>query len=136
MVERDGGIGPLLARAQKMQAELRHFEIFEGSAFDLPAGAKHATHLIDPPYQRAGGRDLRPGARGRVRYPRGSDAIDFAALAKLAKSLPGQVVVCEQEGATWLPFERLREIGTVRPGGRSSEVVWVGSNDSQHEASE
>lgn len=62
-----------------------------------------ATWFIDPPYQ----------AQGR-RYAHGSDRIDFPSLGQWAKSLPGQVIVCEASGADWLPFRDLYENRTVK----------------------
>jgi len=40
---------------------------------------------------------------------------------------PGQVIVCENSGATWLPFEPFRTIKSTpgsRGKGHSSEVIW------------
>jgi len=70
---------------------------------------------IDPPYS---------GAPGR-RYPH--DTIDFAALAEWSRSRRGAVDVCENEGADWLPFERLCDVVSSRgrrDGHRSAEAVW------------
>ena len=38
----------------------------------------------------------------------------------------GQVIACENVGATWLPFEPLRDFQSARPGGVSREAVWLG----------
>jgi hypothetical protein len=70
-----------------------------------------ATWFVDPPYQHAN----RRGYRER--------AIDFAALGDWCRSLPGQVIVCEQEGADWLPFRPLHSVRTHR-GSVSREVIW------------
>lgn len=56
-----------------------------------------ATWFIDPPYRG------RPGSH----YRYGSKLIDYTNLAAWCQMLPGQVIVCEQHGADWLPFERL-----------------------------
>lgn len=74
-----------------------------------------ATWFIDPPYQYANRRGYKHGASG----------VDFAALAEFCKTRRGQVIVCEQQGADWLPFEPLYELGSHR-GARSTEVVWMG----------
>lgn len=69
-----------------------------------------ATWFIDPPYQYV--------QRGYER-----DGIDYADLAEWVLSRKGQVIVCEQAGATWLPFEPVREIrGTTNK--RTVEVSW------------
>lgn len=39
------------------------------------------------------------------------------------KDRRGQVIVCENAGATWLPFEPLATIKATR--GTSQEVSWV-----------
>lgn len=70
---------------------------------------------IDPPYSCAAGR----------RYPH--DAVDFDALGRWARCLPGAVDVCENTGADWLPFSPLYEVVTSRGrrnGARSQEAVW------------
>lgn len=91
----------------RSSVEYRH-----GSYEDAPD--VEATWFIDPPYQHANRRGYRHGASG----------IDFGALAQWCKSRPGQVIVCEQEGADWLPFVPLAEIVSHR-GVRKSEVVWI-----------
>lgn len=71
-----------------------------------------ATWFIDPPYQRV--------LRGYER-----SGVDYGQLADWCQTRRGQVIVCEQEGADWLPFEPVRELwGTC--GKRSVEVAWVG----------
>ena len=54
-----------------------------------------ATWFIDPPYNNAAGR------RYRVQVG------DYDQLAQYCQSRPGQVIVCENMGATWLPFAPL-----------------------------
>ena len=70
---------------------------------------------VDPPYNNAAGR----------RYPH--SAIDFAHLAEWCRSRSGHVDVCENDGATWLPFTPLCEVVSSRgrrDGHRSAEAVW------------
>ena len=70
-----------------------------------------ATWFIDPPYQRV--------HRGYQR-----DGLDYAKLAQWCMSRKGLVIVCEQDGADWLPFESLTIIkGTTNKITR--EVVWT-----------
>lgn len=68
-----------------------------------------ATWFVDPPYLDKG------------RYYRFHD-INYRQLSKWCESLPGRVVVCENDGALWLPFSPLAEIKSTR--GTSKEVVW------------
>lgn len=70
---------------------------------------------VDPPYNNG------PGSR----YPH--SAIDYGLLAKWCESLPGQVDVCENVGASWLPFRPLYEVVSSRgrrTGHTSQEAVW------------
>lgn len=93
---------------------IRHWRIIED---DYKACEEHggaATWFIDPPYQSAG-----------RHYHYSSTEINFVELADWCRSRPGQVIVCENEGADWLPFERLDSVKTTRAGRRSKEVVWL-----------
>ncbi len=92
---------------------IAHWEIHEGCYTTLP-DLGTATWFLDPPYQRAG-----------KHYHYGSDRIDFPALAGWARSRPGQVIVCENEGADWLPFTQAGTVKTTRRGATSAEVVWL-----------
>lgn len=56
-----------------------------------------ATWFIDPPYQGGGGDGYRHGAR----------SLDYAALGEWTRSRSGQVIGCDHQGATWLPFRPL-----------------------------
>lgn len=92
---------------------IRHWEILNRSYTDCPT-PKNATYFIDPPYQAAGSH-----------YRFGSDLIDYDALSRWCKKLHGQVIVCENEGATWLPFRELASVKTTRAQRRSKEVYWL-----------
>lgn len=58
-----------------------------------------ATWFIDPPYQFGG--EL---------YKHSNENIDFKSLAKWCKSRNGQVIVCENSKADWLPFTELKKM--------------------------
>jgi hypothetical protein len=91
---------------------IKHWRVIEGDYWDAPA--IEATWFIDPPYVGMG-----------KYYVHGSDSIDYAALGKWCRGLPGQVLVCENTGADWLPFVHL---GSFRSGPRtktSSEAIWM-----------
>lgn len=92
---------------------IRHWEVTSQHFRDIPNQC--ATWFIDPPYQSA-------GREYRIRD------VDFAELGDWCKSRDGQVLVCENEGATWLPFEPFAEIKAA-PGkcrsGFSREALWV-----------
>lgn len=121
MVRRDGGWAKLRDRAARQVGRIRHWKIIEGEYHAAPD--IEATWFIDPPYHIAGARAAKAD-RGRVRYPFGADDIDYCALADWCRARRGQVIVCEQPGAVWLPFSTLGDTQSVG-GKRSGEVVWV-----------
>ena len=96
--------------------EIRHWTVHEGSYEDCPYYGE-ATWFVDPPYQKAG-----------KHYHHGSDGIAFDRLATWCRSREGQVIVCENDGADWLPFEPLADVKTTRRGKRSKEVIWSNSS--------
>lgn len=100
--------------------EIRHWQIFEGDYRECPVTSA-ATWFVDPPYAVAG-----------KHYRFGSGKIDFVGLADWCRSRPGQAIVCENNGASWLPFEPLAEVKTTRPGKRSSEAVWTNTPNWKH----
>jgi hypothetical protein len=56
--------------------------------------------------------------------------IDFRALAKWCRARQGQVIVCENSDALWLPFrpfgERMAAYrGKIKSAGVSQEVIWT-----------
>jgi len=54
--------------------------------------------------------------------------LDYRALGRWCRGRRGQVIVCENEGATWLPFESYLSIKARegQGGGRTSaEAVWI-----------
>lgn len=76
-----------------------------------------ATWFVDPPYQ------MQPSGL----Y--GTAPISYPRLSEWCLSLAGQVIVCENEGADWLPFAPLRE-GLYRnthgnTGRKMREMAWV-----------
>lgn len=111
----EGWSEALRARVAGQVEHIRHWQVIEGSYETAPD--IEATWFIDPPYQKAG-----------VYYAHSADALDFAALGAWCQGRPGQVIVCENEGAAWLPFVRFREIKASpmsRKGGVSREAIWL-----------
>ena len=80
--------------------EIKHWRVICGDYTDAPNS--EATWFIDPPYVKAGDA-----------YRFGSSAIDFDHLGRWCRSRVGQVLVCENEGASWLPFERFHATNGV-----------------------
>jgi site-specific DNA-adenine methylase len=98
-------------------AHIRHWRVVEASYSEIASPALAATWFVDPPYQRQG------------KYYRYSAAeIDFCHLARWCRDLRGQVLVCEQEPAAWLPFRPLAvmKANESRNGKKTSaEVLWT-----------
>jgi hypothetical protein len=99
----------------KQVAFIRHWEIHTCDYADCPA-PRAATWFVDPPYQFAG-----------RHYRFGSNLIDYDNLGGWCKSRAGQVIVCENAGANWLPFRHLAHVKTTRANRRSREVYWLSS---------
>lgn len=76
-------------RIAEQVPRIRHWRVIEGDYSDAPDTV--ATWFIDPPYINIGRNYL-----ARVD--------DFAHLAAWCRSRRGPVMVCEAEGAEWLPF--------------------------------
>lgn len=107
--------GPEIRERIAAQLHLtRHWRI-ECRSFEA-VDNRYATWYVDPPYNNRVGR--------RYRH----SVIDYPALAAWVLGRRGQVIVCEQEGAEWLPFKPL---GLIKSGGgrlrngHSREVVYT-----------
>lgn len=93
---------------------IRHWEVYQQSYTDSQDDER--THFVDAPYQHVKG------------YP--FESIDFGHLGEWCRTRRGQVIVCEQAGADWLPFEPFRSIAghtaaSRKPGSKSHEVIWT-----------
>lgn len=116
--KRDPGAywGPTVREAIASQVDkIKHWRIVEGDFESAPD--IEATWFIDPPYEKAG-----------EHYRFGSSGIDFPSLGGWCRSRRGQIIACENEGASWLPFRNFRSTqATAGRGrlGRSAEVIWV-----------
>lgn len=91
---------------------IAHWRIHNGN-YDTIAPWR-ATWFIDPPYNNAAGRCYRAGA----------DGINFDALATWCRSQHGQIIVCENDGADWLPFQQL-SAGRGLTKRVGAEVIWT-----------
>lgn len=105
-------------RLARQVSEIRHWRVWHLPYWEVPTSVG-ATWFIDPPYANAAG--------SRYRF---SD-IDYDALGAWCRALPGQAIVCENDGADWLPFDFLVDAKasegkhkTFR-GARSREAVWL-----------
>lgn len=78
-----------------MQVEcIKHWKVFNLGFENTDPFNPEATWFIDPPYQRSG-----------IYYKHSSKEINYANLATWCQKRRGQVIVCENEGASWLPFK-------------------------------
>ncbi len=91
---------------------LRNIEALNVSYQDIPI-IDGATYFIDPPYQ-----------FNTVRYF-DHDPLNYQDLASWCKSLPGQVIVCEQPPANWLPFKTLGEFAGKMQKVKHTELIWT-----------
>jgi hypothetical protein len=99
-------------RIARQLAAIRHWRIIEGTYHD--ASDVPATWFVDPPYQQAG-----------KYYRHGSKAIDYADLGAWCRERQGQTIVCEAQGADWLPFSAFGEHKSGTKGRPSAEAVWL-----------
>lgn len=100
---------------------IQHWTLIHGDYTCAPG--IEATWFIDPPY-------IVHGAH----YVFGSKLIDYPALGAWCKARRGQVIVCENVGADWLPFRahhahdatRISKRPGVRPwqAPQTAEAIW------------
>jgi site-specific DNA-adenine methylase len=103
-------------------------EIINGDYTEAPDIT--ASWFIDPPYHVDG----RAQSRG-MGYADGCDSysLDYEALGEWCRGRRGQKIVCEQHGATWLPFRHLR-VARNSIGNNASEVCWIDPVETDHDA--
>lgn len=108
------------ARVAAQVEQIRHWTIIEGDYTVAPTIL--ATIFVDGPYNN-------PAGQRYHERPRGTQAERdawYAELGDWCRRRRGQVIVCENAGATWLPFERFE---TLKPGLNkregSREVIWT-----------
>src|SRR5271169_3327714 len=96
---------------------IRHWRVCLGDYNDCDD--RMATWFIDPPYSSKSGR--------LYTY----SEIDYGDLGQWCRERTGQKIVCEMEGATWLPFIPFHVAkGLEGPKGKKKirEVVWLDSD--------
>lgn len=94
---------------------IKHWEVFNTSYVNIPN--EEASWFIDPPYQNYCGRRYR------------KNKIDYCYLSEWCINRMGQAMVCEQQGADWLPFLEFKSMrATNTTTKRSVEVLWTKEN--------
>lgn len=73
--------------------KVKHWKLINTSYEDIEVEGE-ATWFIDPPYQGKGG----------SQYTCGNKHINYTALKEWVSHRKGQVIVCENEEATWIPL--------------------------------
>lgn len=107
----EGWSDPMRERVASQVPFIRHWRVIEGDYTNAPD--VEATWFVDPPYNNKAGSYY---VHHNLDYPR---------LGGWCQQRKGQVIVCENEGADWLPF---RTFATFKPGlnGKGSrEVIWT-----------
>lgn len=107
--------GPQIRAILASQAgKISHWQVLHGDYSLAPDIT--ATWFIDAPYMRAG-----------KLYRHSSKDINYAKLADWCRARLGQTLVCENSGATWLPFTDFI-VSKSTPGSRgksrSAEALW------------
>lgn len=98
-----------LKKIAKQLFKIRHWKIELGCYTEIPN--EEATWFIDPPYQ-FGGHE----------YKHSNKKINFTELREWCKSRDGQIIVCENTKANWLPFKPMLEMqGTMF---KTTEAIW------------
>lgn len=89
--------------------KIKHWQI---ECADYRAIGNHkATWFIDPPYQFGG-----------HSYVMSNKKIDFESLSEWCKGRNGQVIVCENTKADWMPFKpMISQKGSAK---RTTEAIW------------
>ncbi len=104
-------------RVAEQLPAIKHWAILEGRFQDVCEYRPDATYFIDPPYQVAG-------------HAYGVSNVNYSELADMARDAHedgAQVIVCEAEGADWLPFRPFAVTKAMPQGNgerKSREVIW------------
>lgn len=106
-IDRPNHVNYNLQRVAKNLFKIRHWKIIHGCYMDLPN--ETATWFIDPPYQVGG-------------YVYVESDIDYPHLRKWSEERQGQVIVCENTKADWMPFVPItKQRGSLKS---TTEAVW------------
>ncbi len=109
----EGWSEQMRARVAAQVERIRHWTVREG-AYDSEPN-RRATWFVDPPYQ---------GPKGSHYF--GAKSLDYRALAAWCREREGQTIVCENEGAEWLPFRPFATLKAGVNGHGSREAIWTG----------
>lgn len=91
---------------------IRHWKVIEGDYTQAPD--IRATWFVDPPYQNGG-----------QYYRHSNKNISYEKLASWCLERKGQLIVCENSKATWLPFKHLTHMRGIKF--KTTECVYTNS---------
>ncbi|KKM65772.1 hypothetical protein LCGC14_1487920 [marine sediment metagenome] len=97
-----------LSRIARLLPEIKHWQVQFDDYRNLPN--IEVTWFIDPPYQFGGEHYV-------------VSDIDYSELANWCKERKGQVIVCENSNADWLPFRELIKNAGQRK--TTKEMLWT-----------
>lgn len=101
----------LRPRLKYWMNKIKHWKITNSSYENI--SNQNATWYIDPPYNNEAGRRYR------------ECNIDYSKLADWVKTRKGQVIVCENKGAKWLPFKHVTQRRGIRSRYQKSTAIEV-----------
>lgn len=105
----DGQIKRIKKNIADQLFKIKHWKIVRGEYDNIPN--ERAVWFIDPPYQFGG-----------EYYAENNKSIDFAELSRWSMSRIGQVIVCENTKADWMPFRPMKSMyGTMY---ETTEAIW------------
>jgi len=108
----EGWTGAQRERVASQVDAIRHWRVVEGAYTDAPD--VEATWFVDPPYENAG-----------KHYVHGSADLEYRTLGDWCRTRRGQTMVCENVGATWLPFVPFMAAKAGPAKQVSHEALWV-----------
>ena len=105
----DGQIYDILKRISKNVWKIKEWKIQKDSYDNIDN--MECTWFIDPPYQYGG-----------KHYIESNKNINFKTLSDWCKSRQGQVIVCENIKADWMPFKPIIDMRGTKF--KTTEVIW------------
>lgn len=97
--------------------KIRHWEIVCDDYRNIPN--QEATWFIDPPYQFGG-----------EHYVMNNKGWDYGELATWSRAREGQVIVCENTRAGWMPFVPVSEMQGIKH--KTTEAMWTNFETHYH----
>ena len=103
-------VGFKIKSTKEVLHKIKHWDIRLGCY--SKSNNQKATWFIDPPY-----------VEGGQYYPKSNKFLDYNKLSEWCKSRKGQLIVCENNNADWLPFVDLKSYwGGIK---KSKEKVYI-----------